>query len=215
MKTYVDLIEDTENTWDFPDDENSYIDTQYVDGEKVEYEIVFGNEKIVFIKAGAGGNVRGYDNKYLKMARRVHERLGATVICTSNPVAPHEDLDEAEIRWVIAEKGLSNFEISFIGASDGAYHNLSLASRFPETVKWIGINTSYINVPDLKKRLLSSPNVYKILIYGTKDDDFNEVVPAISEITSDNLLLELVEGADHRFYGMIEEFIALSDYLYD
>ena len=53
MKNYADLIADTENTWDLPDDEESYIDTKYVDGEKVEYKIIFGNDNIVFIKAGA------------------------------------------------------------------------------------------------------------------------------------------------------------------
>ena len=50
-----------------------------VGGEKIQYGILFGNEKIVFIKAGAGGNIRGYQDKYLKMAHRVHDNLGATV----------------------------------------------------------------------------------------------------------------------------------------
>ena len=97
MKNYVDLIVDAENTWDLSDNENSYIDTQYVDGEKIEYEVIFGNEKMVFIKAGAGGSARGYENKYLRMARRIHERIGATVICASNPDAPHQELVEAKI----------------------------------------------------------------------------------------------------------------------
>ena len=56
MKTYDDLLKDTENTWDCPDDENApWVDIKYVGGEKVEYCIVWGNEKIVFVKAGAGG----------------------------------------------------------------------------------------------------------------------------------------------------------------
>ena len=80
MKTTEDPCADTENTWDYPDEEDFYRDTQYVDGDQVEYEIIFGNEKIVFIKAGVGGNARGHENKYLKMAERVHERTGATVI---------------------------------------------------------------------------------------------------------------------------------------
>ena len=32
MKNYFDLIVDTENTWNLPDNEESYIDTKYVDG---------------------------------------------------------------------------------------------------------------------------------------------------------------------------------------
>lgn len=104
-------------------------------------------------------------------------------------------------------------EVSFIGSSDGAYQNLSLAKRFPETVKWIGINASYIDVPDLKEKLMALSGVFKVLIFGTKDDDFDEVVPALKKLACDNLRLEFVEGADHRFTGMVEEFIALSDYV--
>ena len=179
----------------------------------VEYETILGNEKIVFIKSGIEGDARGYEDKYLKMARRLHEQSGATVICASNPDVPHEEIDEAEIRQVVAEQGFSNFEISFIGNSDGAYHNLFLAKRFPETVKWLGINSSYIDITDFKKRLLSLPNVCKILICGTRDDDFDEVVPVVSEITSDDLVIKLVYGADHSFTEMTEKFIALADYL--
>lgn len=213
MKTYADLLADTENTWDYPDDEDSYIDPRYVDGEEVEYEIIFGNDKIVFIKAGAGGSVRGHENKYLKMARRVHERLGATVICASNPDVPHEDVDESEIRWVIAEKGFFDFEISFVGASDGAYRNLSLVGRFPEAVKWLGINTSYIELSEFGARLNALPSVSKTLIYGTKDDEIDEVVPALSKLENDKLKVVLVEGADHSFTGMLDEFVASIDNL--
>jgi hypothetical protein len=186
-------------------------DTQYIDEEKLEYEIIFGNEKIVFIKAGAGVSVCGYKNKYIRMARQVHERIGATVICASNPEAPHEELDEAKIRWVIDEMGLSNFEIYFIGTSDGAYHNLSLARRFSETVKWIGINTSYIDISDLEERLMALSSIYKVLIHGTEDDDFNEIVPIISKMECNKIEIKIVDGADHSFTGMVEEFIALAD----
>ena len=212
MKTYADLIVDTENTWDYREDDNSfYVDTKYVGDEKVEYKIIFGSEKIVFIKVGAGGSVRGFENKYIRMAQRIHKRLGATVICASNPDVPHEMIDEEEIRWVVSERALSNFEIYFIGTSDGAYHNLSLAKRFHETVKIIGINTSYIDISDLEKRLLALQSVCKILIYGTEDDDFHEVVPALSKMDCSNFTIKIVDGADHSFTGMTDEFIALAD----
>lgn len=191
------------------------IKTRKIDDEKIEYEIIYGNEKLVFIKVGAGGSVRGYADKYFRMAQRIHELIGATVICASNPDVPHEELDEAEIRQVIAEKGLYNFEVYFFGTSDGAYHNLSLAKRFSQTVKWIGVNTSCIDVSDLQERLMALPSVFKVLIYGTEDDDFDEVVPALSKMTSKNFLIKLVDGADHSFTGMLDEFIALADNLYN
>lgn len=69
-----------------------------VDDATIEYGLLYGNEKIVFIKVGADGNIRGYKDKYLKMARRVHNRLGATVICASNPwIEGHIDADKSVI----------------------------------------------------------------------------------------------------------------------
>ena len=111
-----------------------------IEGEQIQYGIVFGNEKIVFIKAGADKGISGPGNKYLKMARRVHERMGATVICASNPEAEHKIMDAKAIRWLAAKLGFEKFELYFVGTSDGGYQNLVLASKFPETVKILGIN---------------------------------------------------------------------------
>ena len=36
-----------------------------LDEESVDYGFIFGNNKIVFIKAGAGGGLPGYQDKYL------------------------------------------------------------------------------------------------------------------------------------------------------
>ena len=63
-----------------------------IEAETINYGIISGNEKIVFIKVGADGNIKGYKNKYLKMAHRVHEKTGATVICASNPYTETEQI---------------------------------------------------------------------------------------------------------------------------
>jgi hypothetical protein len=183
-----------------------------VSGDKIDYNITPGNEKIVFIKAGTGGSSRGYGDKYIKMAERIHERNGATVICASNPIDPICDAsDEEKIRHVISEMGFTSFELYLIGVSDGAYQNLLLARKFPETVKWLGINTSYVEISDLEGITELLPNVYKIMVVGTKDDDFAEIVASMKKTAADNIVLEFVEGADHSFTGMLDEFIALAD----
>ena len=69
------------------------VTSRSVKTEKINYGIIHGNEKIVFVKVGADGSIRGYQDKYLKMAHRVHERLGATVICASNPYIEHGHLE--------------------------------------------------------------------------------------------------------------------------
>ena len=181
--------------------------------EKIQYGIVFGNEKIVFIKSGAYGGIKGYEDKYLKMSHRIHERIGATVICASNPEVEHASLDEKAIRWIASQLNLSGYELYFVGTSDGGYQNLILASRFPETVKYLGINSSYIDMGGLEKKINDLPNVEKIFVYGTKDDDYDDIVPALKAMKKDKLKVLEVEGADHKFNGMLDEFISLTDML--
>lgn len=204
-----DIYDDIEGEWYLPEDEEGELS-----GDKFNYHFVFGNDKIVFIKAGAGGSERGYGDKYIKMAEGIHERTGATVITASNPIDPICNApDSEEIQWVVKKMGFESFELFLVGASDGAYLNLELASRFPETKKWIGINTSFVSIHDLEARLKSIPNVTKLMIYGSKDDDFVENAPMLNQISCNNLVLNIVEGADHSFTDMLDEFIALADYI--
>ena len=183
-------------------------------GTKISYGIINGNEKIVFIKVGADGSVRGYQDKYLKMAYRIHARLGATVICASNPYIEHGHLeaDQTMISKVAADCGFSDCEVYFVGTSDGGYHNLLLAQRVPQTVKLLGVNASLMNEDDFLEKLQTIPHITKCLVYGTKDDA-KQFVPVLQTLESENLEILTVEGADHEFTGMVDEFIALIDLL--
>lgn len=179
--------------------------TKTIDGEKLEYGVIFGNEKIVFIKVGADQDINKWQDHlqiFIKLAERAHQLFGATVICASNPDVPHEDIDEKMIRWTASTLGQNEFELHLWGISDGAYKNLTLAKRFPETVKFIGLNTSFISFDGLERKLQALPNVKKFLIYGSEDDEFDIVFPALKEQQNDYLKTMVVNGADHRFTGM-------------
>jgi hypothetical protein len=187
--------------------------SKVVGEEKIQYGFLFGNNRIVFIKSGAYGSIKGYEDKYLKIAHRLHERIGATVICASNPEVEHASWDEKAIRWIALQLNLLGYELYFVGTSDGGYQNLILASRFPETVKYLGMNSSYIDMENLEKKIDDLPNVEKIFVYGTKDDDYDDIVPALKAMKKDKLKVLEVEGADHKFTGMLDEFISLTDML--
>ena len=191
------------------------VTTKTVAGEKIHYGIIYGNEKIVFIKTGADGNIRGYQDKYPKMAHRVHQRLGATVICASNPDAEYaaqEVADKAMIAKVAADSGFADYEIYFVGTSDGGYQNLRLAQQMPQAQKILGINTSLIDADDLAAHLKKLSYVEKVLVYGTKDEAFH-CIPILQAAGCEDLEIITVEGADHEFMGRVDEFIALIDLL--
>ena len=183
-----------------------------VRAEGIHYGIIYGNEKIIFIKVGADGSIRGYRDKYLKMAHWVHERLGATIICASNPYIEHGHLeaDQEMIFKVAAECGFSDYEVYFVGTSDGGYHNLLLAQQVPQSVKLLGINASLVDEDGFVEKLKKIPNIKKLLVYGTEDDDY-ELVPTLQALGCENLEILTVEGADHEFTDMVDEFIALID----
>ena len=181
---------------------------------KIHYGILFGNEKIIFIKAGTDGNIRGYQDKYLIMAHRVHARIGATVICASNADLSGKTqlkADKTLIEKVIADLGLDHYELYFIGNSDGGDHSLKLSQQFPETVKFLGINSSWTSIDDFLERIQSLPDVKKIFAYGAKDVDFDFIVPRLKALECSNLEIIVLDGIDHKFTDRIDDFIALID----
>ena len=186
-------------------------------GEKINYGILYGSDsKIVFIKSGAGGKIRGKDNKYLKIACGLREKLGATVICADNPYSEsdgdslHEKADIKMIKSVAEELKLTDFELYFIGTSDGGYHNICLAKEFPQTVRLLGINPSMNTVKDFAEKLNTIRSIDKILVFGSEDECYKESLK-LRELEDEKLRFITVNGADHFFTGMIDEFIALAE----
>ena len=188
--------------------------SQTVEGYKIKYGVLFGNEKIVFIKVGTDGTIRGYQDKYPRMARRIHERTGATVICSSNPDISAErklEADKAFIEKIIAEQDYENCEFYFVGTSDGAEHSLKLALQFPKTVKFLGISSSWSVEAEFLKMVKDLSCEKKIFAYGTDDEDFDVIVPRLKALDCDNLELIIFDGVDHFFTGKVDDFIALID----
>lgn len=184
-----------------------------IGGERAIYGFLYGNNKIVLIKCGAGGVVQGRDNKYLKMAHRIHEKIGATVICSSNTDIDEyldgESLDERAIRWVAQKTGFVEYEVYLLGNSDGGWKNLSLAKRIKQTVKLVGINTSYVDIETLIEQLKGLFWVDKVLVCGTNDRESMAYIEPLKKAKIPNLKIKLIEGADHEFSGMTDTFIDL------
>jgi alpha/beta superfamily hydrolase len=50
-----------------------------------------------------------------------------------------------------------------------------------------------------------------VIIYGTEDEEGREMIPVLKKREIPNFEIKLVDGADHSFTGMIDEFIGLID----
>ena len=94
---------------------NRIVQRTYMD-TTIEYGIIDGEigcNKILFIKAGQNGSCYGYRNKYLKIAERIKEKYGCTVITSSNPFNGGNPLDDAMkvIELYCSEKKLCYREV--------------------------------------------------------------------------------------------------------
>ena len=98
-----------------------------------------------------------------------------------------------------------------MGKSDGGYSTLLLAKQFPEAVKYLGISSSHRGIEKLAKNIQSIPQVEKIFVYGTEDEDFDSIFSILNSLDCENLKIITLEGVDHDFTNKVDEFIELID----
>jgi hypothetical protein len=63
--------------------------------------------------------------------------------------------------------------------------------------------------------LQALPHVKKFLIYGTCDNEFDVVFPALRDKQNEYLKMIFVGGADHRFSEMPEQIINSVELFYE
>ena len=119
-------------------------------------------------------------------------------------------MDKRAIEWCARYLKMTDAELYFVGVSDGADQCISLARNAP-TKKLLCINPSFVPGHDPSDRLIIRSKVEKIFVYGTKDEEGKELVTKLLERKIPNFEIRRVEGADHEFTGMVDEFVNLID----
>ena len=171
----------------------------------LNYGVIAGNEKIVFIKAGAGGSHTGYENKYLRLAHALHDKDGSTVICASNPSDEFSRKYDAVILRDITENTLCP-TIKFIGASRGATLGLTELSEQFHFEKLLLINIPLMLNFHKTIKAIKDKNI--LFVFGERDPSVS-YIPFLKRYT-ENIMI--IEGADHQFKGQTEELIRLSEF---
>ena len=182
----------------------------------IEFGVVRGNAKTVFIKAGLGGNFSGYEDKYLMMARRLNERYGCGVIAVSNPQdgCTHTEWDRAILEKYISDNSITSPELYFFGNSNGCIKGLDLAFSGVRFGKMLLVNMPLmINMQKIKRYISSLSDTDISLVYGTRDASYPYILFLRGKFA--NLKILTVSGADHNFGGMCEEFVGLCELLFN
>lgn len=138
-------------------------------GTKIEYGILCGGERAVFIKAGRGGTFRGEEDKYLRFAHYLREAHGATVICASNPEDVRNSL--AQDLSVISEYAAWAEEegIYLWGTSDGAFKCVDLAAEL-KFKRMVLVNMPLmVNFYRYKERIKAQDTGRIAFVFGDRD----------------------------------------------
>ncbi len=180
----------------------------------IDYGYIRGKNRIVFIKSGLGGDCFGYENKYLKIALRLKERYGCSVIVASNPntVTKHIGIDKQIIEHYILEHHICSPELFFFGHSNGGVKGLEMINEGVEFKKMILVNMPLmINFHKTKQYIALAPQTEIVAIYGQHDPSF-PYVPFLDG-KFHNIRVVTVPNADHHFKGKLNDFINLGDIL--
>lgn len=177
----------------------------------IEYGIIEGNNTIVFIKSGQNGSIYGYNNKYIKMAKRLNKKYKCTVICSSNPFDGNNPLDNA---FTVIEKYTSKFEdykVYYLGFSNGALIGAYFGINYPKIKRMLLVNMPLIYDINLIKNNLNNFNNEKVtIVYGSLDYSIN-LLENINDIKSNRLDIKVILNEDHYFSKDEEDFYSLPE----
>lgn len=177
----------------------------------IEYGIIEGNNTIVFIKSGQNGSIYGYNNKYIKMAKRLNKKYKCTVICSSNPFDGNNPLDNA---FTVIEKYTSKFEdykVYYLGFSNGALIGAYFGINYPKIKRMLLVNMPLIYDINLIKNNLNNFNNEKVtIVYGSLDYSIN-LLENINDIKSNRLDTKVILNEDHYFSKDEEDFYSLPE----
>ena len=182
----------------------------------IDYGIVEGNNIIVFIKAGQNGSLYGYQNKYIKMAKRLNKKYGCSVICSSNPFDGNNPLDNAMKVIEDYSKKFDDYKIYYLGYSNGALIGAWFGIKYPKIKRMALVNGPLMyNLHKTKEGALSFKGESINFIYGEYDKSIG-YVELLKSIENDKIKVFIEEGQDHHFSKSEEDFQKIPEkYLFE
>ena len=188
--------------------ETDFLDTTF------EYGIIKGNSKILFIKPGLKGSMEGHNNKYYILGKEINKKYGYTIVLSNNPESSIKNpLDDALriINEFVNEMKFTNFEIYFLGISNGGVLGARYAYMYQSIKKCLLINPPlFISYHKLKDGALKFNEEKMTFIYGTLDPSY-KFTQLLDLIDNDKVCYKILENKDHNLTNDIELLESLLD----
>lgn len=172
-----------------------------------KYGIIKGDKDVFFIKTGVLGSIYGYQNRYLKLAKRVNFKYGLTVIVSANLSDSTLDDDFKRLSDYINDSNLY-----FMGDSNGAVQGIQQEFNNVNVKRMLLVNLPLMINLHKTKEGIKNYSGKLVLVFGSKDPSFN-YLPLIQEFRNANVVV--IPGQDHNF-SKGDEFLYLPDkYLFN
>lgn len=167
----------------------------------VDYGFVFASDrqKVLLIKAGQGGSIYGYRNKYLKLTCEMRELCGFSVVCASTPSSDISQMVQ------FAEVVKSEFEIGghtqiyFMGMSMGASIGCIGRPLFPEISRFLLVNLPLmINTTRICRSAKAFDGDMMTFVFGSLDPSAH-LAGLLKLHERENVRVAIIPGQDHHF----------------
>lgn len=172
----------------------------------IQYGIIKGNNKILFIKPGQDGSLVGYNDKYYNLAEYINKKYGYTVICSNNPyVKSYNPLDDAVevIEAYVKKMNYDNFEVYYLGNSCGGMLGARYAHLYPVIKKALLVNTPlFVSFHKINEGLLKFKGNKMVFVYGSLDPSC-KFIGLLDLIENDRVSYIVLEGEDHNLSSNI------------
>jgi len=176
------------------------------------YGIKRGNREILLIKIGQDAELKGFKDKYIKIATSLNEKFGITVIVASNHFTGNDPLfgDIAIVEKYAKKNNFESYNLKFFGYSNGAMIGTYYGYLHPEIKEMLLVNGPIkTNIEMFIKGLINFSGKI-VLVYGEEDFSY-KYLPFIYPSLIQNKKLETIPLADHHFEGLEDIFEKLPE----
>ena len=182
------------------------IKSNFKDNIIIDYGIIEGNNLIIFIKSGQNGSLYGYQNKYIRMAKRLNKKYGCSVVCSSNPFDGENPLDDAMKVIEDYAKRFDDYKIYYLGYSNGALIGAWFGTKYPKIKRMVLVNPPLMfNYYKTKEGTLSFKGESINYVFGEYDQSIG-YVGLLKSLENDKIKVFIEKGQDHHFSKSDEEF---------
>ena len=182
------------------------IKSNFKDNIIIDYGIIEGNNLIIFIKSGQNGSLYGYQNKYIRMAKRLNKKYGCSVICSSNPFDGENPLDDAMKVIEDYASRFDDYKIYYLGYSNGALIGAWFGTKYPKIKRMVLVNPPLMfNYYKTKEGTLSFKGKSINYVFGEYDQSI-KYVELLKSLENDKIKVFIEKGQDHHFSKSDEEF---------